>query len=74
MRWINGGPVKCGAALLTALVLTASSLHAAELPPAPENTREEYRDLAVNFDGKIAEHWDVLQPVHEKAANPHPMF
>lgn len=23
---------------------------------------------------KIAEHWDVLQPVPEKSANPHPMF
>jgi predicted SnoaL-like aldol condensation-catalyzing enzyme len=162
MKWINGGTVKCGAALLTALVLAASSLHAAELAPAPENSREEYRDLAVNFldlamnrhhvqeaanryltetyiqhnpnvadgrqafidaftvflkkyperswtpkrifvdgdyvivhglyknnaeergtaavdifrikDGKIAEHWDVLQSVPEKAANPHPMF
>jgi len=23
---------------------------------------------------KIAEHWDVIQPVPEKSANPHPMF
>ena len=25
-------------------------------------------------NGKIAEHWDVIQQVPEKSANPHPMF
>jgi len=31
-------------------------------------------DLFRLEDGKIAEHWDVLQPVPEKSVNPHPMF
>jgi predicted SnoaL-like aldol condensation-catalyzing enzyme len=25
-------------------------------------------------DGKITEHWDIMQEVPEKSANPHPMF
>jgi predicted SnoaL-like aldol condensation-catalyzing enzyme len=25
-------------------------------------------------DGKVVEHWDVLQPMPESSANDHPMF
>ena len=25
-------------------------------------------------DGKVVEHWDVLQPFPEESSNPHPMF
>ena len=25
-------------------------------------------------DGKIVEHWDVMQEVPDKSAHPHPMF
>ena len=31
-------------------------------------------DLFRVEDGKIVEHWDVLQPFPEESANPHPMF
>jgi len=31
-------------------------------------------DLFRLEDGKIVEHWDVLQPFPEESANPHPMF
>jgi predicted SnoaL-like aldol condensation-catalyzing enzyme len=31
-------------------------------------------DLFRLEDGKVVEHWDVLQPFPEESANPHPMF
>lgn len=31
-------------------------------------------DLFRIAEGKIVEHWDVLQPIPEHSVNPHPMF
>ena len=38
---------------------------------------QEYAGIDIfrfNENGKVVEHWDVLQPVPESAANDHPMF
>jgi predicted SnoaL-like aldol condensation-catalyzing enzyme len=41
-------------------------------------TPDDRGTVAVDFfrlqDGKVVEHWDVLQPFPEESANPHPMF
>jgi predicted SnoaL-like aldol condensation-catalyzing enzyme len=41
-------------------------------------TPDDRGTVAVDFfrleDGKVVEHWDVLQPFPEDSANPHPMF
>lgn len=41
-------------------------------------TPDDRGSVAVDFfrleDGKVVEHWDVLQPFPEESANPHPMF
>jgi predicted SnoaL-like aldol condensation-catalyzing enzyme len=41
-------------------------------------TPEDKGTVAVDFfrlqDGKIVEHWDVLQPWPDESLNPHPMF
>lgn len=40
----------------------------------PETSGAAVVDLYRLEGGKIVEHWDVIQPVPETAANPHPMF
>jgi predicted SnoaL-like aldol condensation-catalyzing enzyme len=44
------------------------------LKVAPEDRGSAAADFFRLQDGKIVEHWDVLQPVPETAANDHPMF
>ena len=41
---------------------------------APDDESATAADFFRLEDGKIVEHWDVLQPVPESAANDHPMF
>lgn len=41
---------------------------------SPEDRGTAVADFFRLEDGKIVEHWDVLQPVPEAAANDHPMF
>ena len=42
--------------------------------PDPASRGGAVADIYRLKDGKIVEHWDVLQPVPETSANPHPMF
>jgi predicted SnoaL-like aldol condensation-catalyzing enzyme len=44
------------------------------LKTSPEDRGTALADFFRLEDGKIVEHWDVLQPVPESAANDHPMF
>jgi predicted SnoaL-like aldol condensation-catalyzing enzyme len=44
------------------------------LKTSPEDRGTAAADFYRLEDGKIVEHWDVLQPVPESAANDHPMF
>src|SRR5687767_15156943 len=44
------------------------------LKTSPEDRGTAAADFFRLEDGKIVEHWDVLQPVPETAANDHPMF
>jgi predicted SnoaL-like aldol condensation-catalyzing enzyme len=41
---------------------------------APDERGGAVADLYRLADGRIVEHWDVLQPVPERGANDHPMF
>jgi predicted SnoaL-like aldol condensation-catalyzing enzyme len=40
----------------------------------PEDRGFAIVDILRLEDGKIVEHWDVIQAVPEQSANPHPMF
>jgi len=40
----------------------------------PEERGGSVMDMFRLKNGKIVEHWDVLQTIPEKSANPHPMF
>jgi predicted SnoaL-like aldol condensation-catalyzing enzyme len=41
---------------------------------APDDRGTVAADFFRLEDGKVVEHWDVLQPFPEESANPHPMF
>jgi predicted SnoaL-like aldol condensation-catalyzing enzyme len=43
----------------------------ASRPGAPDTAVADFYRIA---DGRVVEHWDVLQPVPATAANDHPMF
>jgi predicted SnoaL-like aldol condensation-catalyzing enzyme len=44
------------------------------LKTSPEDRGSAAADFFRLEDGKLVEHWDVIQPVPESAANEHPMF
>ena len=44
------------------------------LKTSPEDRGSAVADFFRLEDGKVVEHWDVLQPVPESAANDRPMF
>jgi predicted SnoaL-like aldol condensation-catalyzing enzyme len=44
------------------------------LKTSPEDRGTAVADFFRLEDSKIVEHWDVLQPIPESAANEHPMF
>jgi predicted SnoaL-like aldol condensation-catalyzing enzyme len=44
------------------------------LTTGPEDSGTVAADIFRLEDGRIVEHWDVLQPFPATSANPHPMF
>lgn len=42
--------------------------------PTPDSRGASVFDMYRLENGKIIEHWDAIQPVPDKSANPHPMF
>jgi predicted SnoaL-like aldol condensation-catalyzing enzyme len=44
------------------------------LKTSPEDRGSAVADIFRLEDGNVVEHWDVVQPVPESAANDHPMF
>ena len=44
------------------------------LKTTPDDRGTAMADIFRLEDGKVVEHWDVVQPVPESAANDHPMF
>jgi predicted SnoaL-like aldol condensation-catalyzing enzyme len=44
------------------------------LKTSPEDLGTAVADFFRLEDGKVVEHWDVVQPIPESAANDHPMF
>jgi predicted SnoaL-like aldol condensation-catalyzing enzyme len=44
------------------------------LKTSPEDRGTAVADFFRLEDGKVVEHWDVVQPIPESAANDHPMF
>jgi predicted SnoaL-like aldol condensation-catalyzing enzyme len=44
------------------------------LKMSPDDRGSAVADFFRLEDGKVVEHWDVIQPIPESAANDHPMF
>jgi len=51
-----------------------AAIHVRVTSPTPPGLGAAVVDLYRLADGKIVEHWDVIQLVPEKSANPHPML
>jgi predicted SnoaL-like aldol condensation-catalyzing enzyme len=44
------------------------------LKTSPQDRGTAVADIFRLEDGKVVEHWDVMQPIPQSAANEHPMF